>query len=367
MRHTAIIADDVELNREILTEMLEDRFRIIEAADGVQVLDAIREAGDDIAVLLLDLVMPNMSGIEVLEKLKEANMMDRFPVLIISADDNPTTEEKCLSCGVTDFIRKPFRPVLVWHRVYNAITLFDYRHDLEEKVEEQTAEIKQQAAQLRVQNKKLEEQNHNVIELLGNVVEARNLESGTHVRRVKQFTGILAEYLLKNHPEYGLTRETVEQFGEASVMHDLGKIMISDNILLKPARLTPEEYEEMKRHTVYGCEIVKNARHLWDECYYKLCMDVCRYHHEKWDGNGYPDGLKGDEIPLVAQIVSVADCYDALTTERPYKKPFSPEKAYEMLLEGQCGVINPVLLEALTACKDTFSAFVAETGNGELS
>ena len=361
MRKTAIIADDVELNRDLLAEILEDSFHVVEAADGLEVLRAVRENEGDVAVLLLDLLMPNMDGFGVLEELKEKKLLDRFPVLVISAESDPATEERCLSLGVADFVAKPFRPSLVRHRIRNATAVFEYNHTLEEKVEEQTGEILRQAEQLRLQNIRLIEQNRDVTELLGNVVEARNRESGTHVRRVKQFTMILADYLRRVHPELNLTEELVRTYGDASVMHDIGKIMISDTVLLKPGKLTPEEFEQMKLHTVYGCEVLENAKHLWDERYYGFCREVCRSHHEKWDGRGYPDGLKGDEIPLVAQIVSIADCYDALTTERPYKKPFPPDTAYEMIMGGQCGAMNPMLLEALTDCREAFAAFVAET------
>lgn len=196
--------------------------------------------------------------------------------------------------------------------------------------------------------------NEDTIELLGNVVEARSMESGTHIRRVKGFTRLLAEQLKTAHPELGITDEQMGSWAKASDMHDVGKIRVPDNILLKPGKLTSEEFEEMKKHTVYGCEVLESSRHMWDEEYFNLCWQICRYHHEKWDGRGYPDGLKGDEIPLVAQVVAVADCYDALTTERVYKKAFTPEEAYQMIIGGQCGAFNPVVLETLTACEESF-------------
>ena len=357
MRNVAVVVDDVEINRDMLADMLEEKFVIREASNGQDALDIIHAGEADVAVLLLDLMMPVLNGIGVLEALKSEGLMDRFPVLIISGESDQEMEEKCLAWGVSDFIKKPFNPRLVRHRVDNAVALFSYKNELEERVREQAAAILEQ-------NEKLKDANRKTTDLLGTVVEARNKESGTHVRRVKTFTKILTEVIRDKYKEYGITDEDQEYFEDASVLHDLGKIMISDSVLLKPGKLTPEEFEEMKKHTLYGCDVLENVKQSWDERYYKLAYDVCKCHHEKWDGKGYPCGLKGDEIPIVAQIVSVADCYDALTTRRPYKEPFSPDKAYEMIMNGECGAFNPKLLDCLTICKDVFK-HLAETINDE--
>ena len=361
MRKIAVIVDDMEINREILSDMLEDEYTTVEAENGIQALQIIRDRFEDVAVLLLDLMMPEMDGMTMLAELKKKGWLNRFPILIISSDTAVETEAACLAAGVSDFIKKPFNPALVQHRVNNAVALFEYRYQLEAKVAEQTAELREQAEQLKIQNEKLTNRNRDTIELLGNVVEARNLESGTHVRRVKGFTVILGMEYRRRHPEAGLSEDDVRRFGDASTMHDLGKIMISDGILLKPGKLSPEEFEQMKMHTIYGCRIVEDSKHMWDDDYYRLCLAVCRSHHEKYDGKGYPDALVGDEIPLVAQLVSVADCYDALTTERPYKRPFPPEVAYSMIVNGECGQFNPEIMTCLENCRDEFKQFAYET------
>lgn len=349
----ALIVDDVELNRELLCDILGDEYSIIEAQDGAEALDVIHDKGKHVDVVLLDLIMPRMNGFEVLERLKEESLINRIPVLIISGEKDVATEERCLACGVIDFIRKPFAPSLVRHRVNNAVALYDARNRLEKIVEEKTV-------QLRERNIQLARTNEDTIELLGNVVEARSMESGTHIRRVKGFTRLLGQYIQKLYPELGLTDEELSSWAKASAMHDVGKIKVPDHILLKPGRLTPEEFDEIKKHTVYGCEVMESSRHMWDEDYYLLCWQVCRYHHEKWDGTGYPDGLKGDEIPLVAQVVSVADCYDALTTERVYKRAFTTDEAYDMIMSGQCGVFSPRVLETLKACREEFAELAVE-------
>ena len=358
MRDIVLIVEDVELNRAILSDMLEEEYRIEEACDGVEALASMARCGEEIAVVLLDLVMPRMGGVQVLEEMRAQHLTEEFPVLIITGESAPEVEENCLSLGAVDFIKKPFLPALVRQRVRNAASLFTYKHRLEEQVALQTAQLLRQAEDLKVKNRQLREMNEKTIELLSDVVEARNLESGTHVRRVRNFTRILAEKLMVKYPEYGLTAEAVSAIALASSMHDVGKIMISDVILLKPGKLTEAEFELMKKHTVFGCEVLERTRYMWEEEYTRYCRQICRHHHEKWDGRGYPDGLKGDEIPISAQLVSLADCFDALTTERVYKKAYSPARAFSMLLAGECGEFNPRLMECLVECEEAFAAQV---------
>ncbi len=358
MRDIVLVVEDVELNRGILCDMLEEDYRTVEACDGIEALNAMAEYVDEIAVVLLDLVMPRLGGLEVLETMREQRLLDRFPVLIITGETSPEIEDKCLAFGAYDFIKKPFQPPLVRRRVKNAESLFSYKNHLEERVAEQTAQLTQQAETLRAKNKQLREMNEMTIELLSDIIEARNLESGTHVQRVRAFTRILGLRLMERCPEYGLDRQTVDVIALASMMHDVGKIMISDAILLKPGKLTPEEFDAIKRHTILGCEVLDHTSYMWEEDYYRCCLQICRSHHEKFDGRGYPEGLAGDSIPIAAQIVSIADCYDALTNERVYKKAFSPEKSYEMLMGGECGVFNPKLMQCLEDCREKFEAEV---------
>ena len=203
--------------------------------------------------------------------------------------------------------------------------------------------------------------NEEVIELLGSIVEARNLESGLHIKRVKGYTGILANTMKERYPEYGLTDRSIKLIMAASPLHDIGKIMISDAVLLKPGRLSPEEFEYMKTHTTGGCELLKYAGNLWTEDCRRVCMEITRHHHERWDGSGYPDGLAGDDIPISAQLVSVADAYDALVTERTYKKSCTPDAAYQMIIRGECGKFNPKLIDCFTAARPAMEEYTAKT------
>ena len=339
----ALIVEDVEMNREILCDILDDEYEVIEASNGEEALRLIAENSEDLSIVFLDLMMPVLDGFGVLEAMKQNGWLDRYPVLVITSDTESGTELRCLEYGVADFITKPFKQHLVKRRAANATQLYNYKKDLEKEVEDKTAEII-------AKNNELAEMNDNILQLLGDVVEARNQESGEHVKRVKQFVNILGRYIKNNYPEYGLTDEDVALITRTSPMHDIGKIMIPDAILMKPGKLTDEEREEMNKHTVYGCEVLERTKYLWPESYSRTCYDICRYHHERVDGRGYPEGLKDDEIPISAQIVGVADVYDALTTDRVYKKAFDAETAYNMIEQGQCGKFSDKMMEALTQC-----------------
>lgn len=223
----------------------------------------------------------------------------------------------------------------------------EYQHRLEDAVSQRTAE-------LNIRNAELSSMSDQIIELLGYVVEARDLESGEHVHRVKDLTRILAEELMNSFPEYAMTKDKLNTIVSASAMHDLGKILIPDEILLKPGKLTKEEFEVMKTHSIKGCEILDNAPKSWNREYTKYCYQICRWHHEKYDGSGYPDGLRGEAIPVAAQLVSIADCYDALISVRRYKPPYTPDEAYNMILNGECGVFSDKMLTCLKNCKEKF-------------
>lgn len=354
MRNKVLIVDDMELNCEILTEILEDEYSIVTAENGKTALDIIQSSNEELAVILLDLVMPEIDGFGVLSVMKKQGLMDKIPVLVISGESSIKIEKQCFEYGVSDFIRKPFDNTLVKKRVNNIVHLFQYQNELEEKVEKQTETLRKQFQLLKLQAEKLKKNNEQIIDILGTVVESRNLESGEHIRRVKEFTRILAEELMRQYPEYGLTQENVDIIVAASPLHDIGKIAIPDNILLKPARLTPEEYEYMKSHTIRGCEILNNVKGVWEEAYSRACYDICRHHHERYDGKGYPDGLAGEAIPISAQIVSVADVYDALVSERVYKGAFSKDQAFHMIVTGECGVFSPKILECFRSVKKDF-------------
>lgn len=253
-----------------------------------------------------------------------------------------------------DYITKPFNNVIVQKRVKNAAGLYKYKMQLEERVEEQTSVLRKAYQALKIQAEKLRENNQQIIDMLGTVVEYRNLESGEHIKRVKGYTGILAECAMKEYPEYGLTEEKINTIVAASSLHDIGKITIPDGILLKPGRLTEDEYEYMKSHTIRGCELLDEIDQEWEPDYKKVSYEICRHHHERYDGKGYPDGLKGEEIPISAQLVSVADVYDALVNERCYKDAYSPDEAYRMIINGECGMFSPKLMEVFRKVRREF-------------
>lgn len=354
MKSKILIVDDAELNRELLKEILKEDYEILEADNGEIALKVIEEEHENISAILLDLIMPVMDGFGLLKILNEHHLISKIPVLVISGENSIQNEQKCFDYGISDFIGKPFNAKLVRKRVQNAVDIYSYKNHLEKKVQEQTAVLQDAYQKLKVQADLLKRRHQQIIDVLATVVESRNLESGTHVQRVKGYTKIMAEAFMKKYPEYGLTEEQIDTIVQASALHDIGKITISDSILLKPGKLTKEEFEEMKKHTTQGCDILDSIKDGWDEETRKACYDICRYHHERYDGKGYPDGLVGEEIPIAAQLVSIADVYDALVNERCYKKAFPPEVAYDMIMNGECGTFSPKLIEVFKSVRAEF-------------
>lgn len=357
MKTEILIVDDVEMNRDLLEEMLEDEYAVLKASDGKEAMNIISRKGTSLGVVLLDLIMPGMDGFAVLDQMKQANVIDKIPVVVISSDDNLESQIKSFEYGVSDFVQKPFNEEIVKRRVRNIINLNSYHNALEEKVNAQTQQLRYQYTMLEKQAKKLMETNSKIIDILGNVVESRNLESGEHVKRVKEFTRILATRIMKDYPDYKLTKSQVDMIADASALHDIGKIAIPDAVLLKPGKLTDDEFELMKSHTTRGCDILDQIKGIWEENYRKTTYDICRHHHERFDGRGYPDGLKGDDIPLSAQIVSVADVYDALVSERVYKAAYSKSEAFQMIIRGDCGIFSPRILESFRNVRYEFEEF----------
>lgn len=328
-----LVVDDMEMNRELLADIFEDRYEILMAEDGMVARKILETEYEDIAAVLLDIFMPNMGGMELLTLMQGSGMLIKLPVLIITSDDNPAVEKECFDLGATDFIKKPFNSMMVRARVDNAVNLYAYKNHLEEKVNEQTA--------------KLHEINRNIVDILGNLVETRDLESGEHIQRVKNYTKELAYAMKKLYPEKNLTDRFIDIIVDAAALHDLGKIAIPDGVLLKKGRLTDEEFATMKTHTTKGGEFIQRIDNVWDEEYGTISYEIAKYHHERFDGRGYPEGLKADEIPISAQLVSVADVFDALTHERCYKPAFDEDKAFNMILNNECGVFSPQLMECL--------------------
>lgn len=345
---TILIVDGVDINREILCEMFKE-CNTLQAENGRQAIEIIASKPEDISVVLLDVVMPVMDGMAVLEEMKKRKWINNIPVLLITGEATTQIERKAYQMGVSDIIRKPFDAYIVKQRTKNVIELYYNKRHLEEMVELQTNVLRKQA-------KELQNMNDRIIDTMSNVVEFRNLESGDHVKRVKTFTNILAKQVAKLYPEYKLDDQAINMITSASALHDVGKIAISDAILLKPGRLTKEEFETMKSHTTRGCEIINMMADIQKGDYGKVSYEICRHHHERYDGRGYPDGLKGEEIPISAQIVSVADVYDALVSERCYKAAYTTDEAYHMIMRGECGVFSPKLMECLTRVRAEFEA-----------
>lgn len=363
MKDKILIVDDAELNREFLKEILSDDYEILEADNGKTALDILSFEKTNIAAILLDIMMPVMDGFEFMEALHkmDSSLTDKVPILVISGEVSVQNEKNCFDYGVCDFIARPFNVAIVKKRVQNMVNHYAYKNKLEEKVEEQTAVLRRAYVTVKAQAERLEKRNQDIIDMLGTIVEYRNLESGEHIQRVKGYTKILAEKFSEQYPEYKLRKEDIEEIVAASALHDLGKIAISDAILSKPGRLTKDEYEYMKSHTIRGCEILDSMQIDWDEKFKKVIYEIIRHHHEKYDGKGYPDGLKGEDIPVSAQLVSLADVYDALVSERCYKDAYSKDEAYHMIINGECGVFSPRLTEAFRAVKSEFEKFADDT------
>lgn len=347
-KKTILIADDAEINRDILSYIFEGQFNIIIAVDGEDAISKIEENKEKLSLIFLDLVMPKKSGLDVLEYMNDKDLMDIIPVIMITGEATAESDEKAYEYGASDIIYKPFAPRVVMRRTANIIELFEHRIDVERQLEERTREL--------IESKeKLEKSNDFLVNALSSVVEFRSLESGDHIKRVKGFTKILLNCIRKHFPEYMLTKEQIDLMVNASALHDVGKIAIPDSILLKPGRFTPEEFEEMKKHTIYGCELLEKFKQEENE-FYRYCYDICRYHHERYDGKGYPDGLMGDEIPIWAQVVSIVDVYDALTSKRCYKDAYAIEEAIRMIHAGECGTFAPKLLDCFDLAKDELIA-----------
>lgn len=330
-----LIADDSEMNRELLAAILEEEYDIIQANDGVQAVDCLQRHAEEISLLLLDIVMPHMDGFEVLSYMNKEHWIDAIPVVIISSENSPIYIKRGYDLGATDFIEKPFDANMVLRRSANAILLGAKQRRMTSIVSNQIYE--------REKSSKL------MINILSHIVEFRNGESGLHVLHIQTITEMLLRQLVqKENNRYALSKEQIRMITTASALHDIGKISIPDEILNKPGRLTAEEFAVIKGHSMVGANMLSELPlDQKEEPLVKTAYEICRWHHERYDGGGYPDGLKGEEIPVSAQVVALADVYDALTSERCYKDAYSHEKAIEMILAGQCGAFNPLMLECL--------------------
>ncbi len=357
-----LVVDDNEINRGILGEIFKSQYDILEAGNGTEAMKMIEAHEDKLAAILLDIVMPAMDGYAVLEAMAQKdNLNDKIPVLMITADTSTEAERTSYQKGAADVIHKPFDPVIVDRRVSRTIELYDHKNNLEEKVDDQTRVLKKQFVYLQKQEEKLRNSNERVIDIIANIVEFRSMESGYHLKRVKGFVRILALVAMNNYPELKLNPRLIDIITQASAMHDIGKISVPDSILLKPGRLTNEEFEVMKSHTTRGCEVIELLKDVQDKEYYEMCLDICRHHHERYDGRGYPDGLKGKENSIGAQLTALADVYDALVSDRVYKAAYPLDKAYEMIKNGECGVFSPSLMACFEFARPDMERLVKET------
>ena len=332
-RHTILIVDDGDINRDMLSDILSDEYDILEASNGIQCLQILAKERSRISAVLLDINMPEMGGFEVLEYMKKEDWIEDIPVIMISAENDIYFIKRAYNLGASDYINRPFDADLVKKRVRNTIMLYAKQRTLQRLVaKEILANVKT---------------NSLMVSVLAHIVEFRNRESSDHISHVKSLTYMLLKALERRDPSYRLTPENEYIISTASALHDIGKIAIDDEILNNPGKLTSDEYDAMKEHAMQGYTILENVPDIKNEELIRIAKEICRWHHERYDGGGYPDGLRGEEIPISAQIVSIADVYDALTSERCYKKAFDHETAMKMILDGECGTFNPKLLRCL--------------------
>ena len=352
-KETILIIDDAEMNRDILTDILGDSYDILQAEDGLQGIRVLEERHGDIGLVLLDIVMPNMDGFGVLDVMNAKGWIDDIPVIMISAEREPQQMERAYALGVTDFIVRPFDAFIVRHRVDNTILVYSKQKRLTAMVEEQL--------------KEREKYSSTMINILSHIVEVRNGESGLHVLHVRAICDFLLRKLRERTDRYPLSEEDIVLMSDASALHDIGKICIDEAILNKPGRLTAEEFEVMKTHTVMGAEMLESEPLHQDNPLLQAAYQICRWHHERYDGRGYPDGLKGEDIPIAAQVVALADVYDALTAQRVYKAAFDHATAVRMILNGECGAFNPLLLDCLRDSSEELKAKLERDVAGEIS
>ena len=329
-----LLVDDSAMSRMILKEILGGDYSILEAENGQECLEKMQAEAGNIALVLLDINMPVMDGFEVLKAMNVNHTIEDIPVIMISSDDSDAAIRRSYELGASDYVTRPFDARIVYRRVTNTIKLYAKQRRLVQMVSDQI--------------RARENNTDMLVGVLSHIVEFRNGESGAHVRHIRIITELLLHRLLEISSQYPITAEQQDNIPLASALHDIGKIGIDEKILNKPGKLTPEEFEVIKTHSMLGAEMLHQLENFNEQPLLQTAYEITRWHHERWDGRGYPDGLKGDEIPISAQLVALADVYDALTSERCYKKAFSHEKAVQMILNGECGAFNPLLLQCLT-------------------
>jgi len=333
-----LLVDDSKMNRMMLKEILGGDYSILEAENGQECLEKMQAEAGNIALVLLDINMPVMDGFEVLKAMNANHTIEDTPVIMISSEDSDAAIRRSYELGASDYVNRPFDARIVYRRVTNTIKLYAKQRRLVQMVSDQI--------------RARENNTDMLVGVLSHIVEFRNGESGAHVRHIRIITERLLHRLLEISSRYSITAEQQDMIPLASALHDIGKIGIDEKILNKPGKLTPEEFKVIQTHSMLGAKMLHDLDGFAEQPLLQTAYEIARWHHERWDGRGYPDGLKGDEIPISAQLVSLADVYDALTSERCYKKAFSHEKAVQMILNGECGAFNPLLLQCLTDIQD---------------
>ncbi len=350
LKQKILIVDDSEMNRAILADMLESEYEIIEAENGEEAIGILEERRAELSLILLDIVMPRMDGFGVLEIMNKRDWIEDVPVIMISSESGAAPVKRAYEMGISDYISRPFDSTVVHRRVVNTIMLYAKQKKLAALVMEQIDENEKQSALM--------------IDILSHIVEFRNGESGLHVLHIRILTEQILKHLSQITDKYSFTQEEISLISTASALHDIGKISIPSEILNKPGRLTKEEFDTMKTHTTVGAKMLDNLAFHQDEPLVKEAHAICRWHHERYDGRGYPDGLKGDDIPISAQVVALADVYDALTSERVYKKAIPHEEAVRMICDGECGTFNPLILKCLNDIADILPAKLRDSNPG---
>lgn len=358
LRDTILIVENDEDSRKKLVELFQNKYKILEVSNEKDGIDILRNQVSSLAVVIFNLLIPAEDNFQVMKRLNKKKLTSRIPFIMITSEEAGKYEKTGYEYGVVSYIRKPFYSDVVKQLVDNVVEVFQYKTQLEVTVKTQTEKLKMQNAMLKLMTEKQKHMNEVLIESLSNLVEFRNLESEQHIKRIREFTLCLGTSVRKLYPEYGLTEEKLDIIGWASSLHDIGKIVIPDNIILKAGKLTEDEYEVIKSHTTKGAEIIERVIHLDSKAFCNYAYDIARHHHEKYDGNGYPDGLKGEEISIAAQIVSLVDVYDALTSKRVYKAAYKEDKAFQMIINGQSGAFSSKLLKAFTEVREEFEAIV---------
>ena len=344
-----LIVDDSEINRDMLAEMLGGDFRILTAAGGAECIEMLNRYGTGISLVLLDIVMPEVDGFDVLAYMNQNNVIEDIPVIMISGDDSEAYIRRAYAMGVSDYIARPFDAKVVFRRVFNIIKLYSKQRRLVSLVSRQMSESERNSRMM--------------IDIFSRIVEFRNGENEMHVERVSVLTGMMLDSLIRKTDRYNLSWEDRSLIVTASALHDIGKMAIDERILNRQGRLSYEEYESVKTHTILGARMLEGLENYKNERLIKIAIEICRWHHERYDGRGYPDGLVGDEIPISAQVVSIADVYDALVGKRSYKKEKTHEQAVKMILSGECGNFNPLLLECFKEIESGLPAALADDGS----